>query len=372
MKVLLLLRKLDYGGTERQAVALAKGLYRRGWDVKVLLFYAGGQLQPELEAEGVPVVALGKSSRWDVYSAVMGLRRALDSFRPDVLYTFLDVPNVLGAIVNPARKKARLVWGMRNSGVMPGNRDWFQIAVSWAERRLSDRPALVIANSNAGREHVLRWRVEPGRIALIPNGIDTDRFRPRVETEFHAARAIGSGKDPLVVGVVGRLDPMKGHSILLRAAAQLTRTGANARFECIGGGPAGFAGELKTLARELMIEDRVQWIEPRRDIENAYRRFDLMCSPSLYEGFPNVIGEAMACGVPCVVTDVGDSPLIVGDTGWVVPRGDHEALSRALLLAMQLPCEGLTALGTRARQRIEKEFSVARMVEATAKALACH
>ena len=373
MKILLLLRKLDYGGTERQALALATGLHRRDWEVEVLLFYPGGPLQSELIEEGVPVVALGKKGRWDIHSPVVGLRRALNSFRPDVLYTFLDVPNVLGAIVNPIPSHTRLVWGIRNSGVLPADTDWFQRAVSWAERKLATRPALLIANSNAGRDHVLQWPVDPARIVVIPNGIDTDRFHPCTGAQLQTDLELGVGSDPIVIGVVGRLDPMKGHSTLLRAVAQMAHLKPNARFVCIGGGSSTYLDQLTALTRELNLEELVRWIEPQREIESAYRRFDLLCLPSSYsEGFPNVVGEAMACGVPCIVTDVGDSSLIVGDTGWVVPAGDHKALGRALLHALQLPREGRMALGRRARQRIEADFSLARMIDATAEALACH
>jgi glycosyltransferase involved in cell wall biosynthesis len=166
------------------------------------------------------------------------------------------------------------------------------------------------------------------------------------------------------------MDPMKGHSTLLRAIRQVIRGQPNVQFVCVGGGSRRYLARLRALARDLEVQAHIQWVAPRHDIENAYRRFDFLCLPSYCEGFPNVVGEAMSCGTPCVVTNAGDSSHIVGDTGWVVEAGDHEALAGALLQALRLPEDRRLALGDRARQRIEAHFSVERMVETTAEALA--
>jgi glycosyltransferase involved in cell wall biosynthesis len=162
-----------------------------------------------------------------------------------------------------------------------------------------------------------------------------------------------------VIGMVGRLDPMKDHSNFLRAAALLSRDRIDLRFVCVGGGPRDYSDRLERLGIELGLEKRLIWEGTRSDISEVYNAFDLATSSSSGEGFPNVVAEAMACGIPCVVTDVGDSAAIVGMLGIVVPPADPERLARAWDMALR-QIEPTTALQT--RQRIIDEFSLVSLV----------
>jgi glycosyltransferase involved in cell wall biosynthesis len=165
------------------------------------------------------------------------------------------------------------------------------------------------------------------RIAIVHNGIDTDAMRPDAEAGRAQRRAWGIAEDAFVIGCVARLDPMKDHANLLAAAASFARTDDRARFVCVGDGPSAYRDQLAALARSQGLEGRLTFAGEMADVKAAYNAFDIATLSSAYgEGFPNVIAEAMACGIPVVATDVGDARAIVGEFGEVVPSRDPQLL----------------------------------------------
>ena len=204
------------------------------------------------------------------------------------------------------------------------------------------------------------------RHIVIHNGMDVGQFRPDPEARVRVRTELAIPRNETLIGLVGRLDPVKGHPVFLETAALLARERADVRFVCVGDGPEPYRSRLQRLGQELGLTDRLIWAGSRQDMPAVYNALDIVCSPSYSEGFSLVIGEAMACGVPCVVTDVGDPAKIVGDTGVVVPPGDLQALAVGLRTMLQelhevephLLCE-----------RIVGHFSVETMVDATERAL---
>jgi glycosyltransferase involved in cell wall biosynthesis len=173
------------------------------------------------------------------------------------------------------------------------------------------------------------------------------------------------------VGVVARLDPMKDHETFLRAAALVHAARPDVRFVCVGDGQPGYRRRLLECSRELGLESVVRWTGTDRRITAVMSAIDVLCSSSAFgEGFSNVVGEAMACGTPCVVTDVGDSARIVGDTGPVVPPRSPERLASALLSVLAIDGNARRERGVSARRRVEDRFSVGAMCASTRAALA--
>jgi len=365
--VAFLLRSLNFGGAERQLVTLVVGLHRRRRRVVVLVFYPGGPLEAELRSAGVPVRIIGKSGRWDVGGFTRRLLAAVRAESPAVLHAYLDVPNVVAALLKPVLPgRVRVVWGVRASNMDLRRYDRFSRATFALLRSLARVPHLIIANSRAGAEYHSARGFPAERLIVIPNGIDTARFRPNPEARerLRAEWRVTDGE--VVVGVVGRLDPMKDHPTFLEAAARVAAERPEARFVCVGDGPAPYRAELQRRARALGIGERLVWAPARSSVADVYSALDVHCSASSYgEGFPNVVGEAMACGTPCVVTDVGDSALVVGDQGRVVPPGNPPALALAIVASL---AEGGWPR-VEARARICGCFSVERLIEATEEVL---
>ena len=364
IRLVLLARSLDYGGAERQLIALAKGLHARGHHVVVAVFYPGGALEAELRAAGVPVVSLDKSGRWDVIGFLYRFGRFLRQERPEILHGYLPMPNILALLAKPVCS-GKVVWGVRASNMEARHYGWLAGVESRVERTVARFATLIICNSHAARSYHVSRGFPANRTIVIPNGIDTERFRPDPGARRRVRAAWGVDDREKLVGLVGRIDPMKGHPTFLKAAAQLARERLDVRFICVGGGPSSYVSELRHLAHDLGLPPRLIWAGPQEDMPGVYNALDLVVSASSFgEGFSNVVGEAMACGVPCIVTDVGDSPLIVQDTAMVVPSGRPAALATAMDQQLDRLSHGEFDRAL-IRTRIMTDFSLSRLHDTT-------
>lgn len=366
-RLAFLIRSLDYGGAERHLLTLARALDKERFSLTVLYFYGGGRLEAELRASGVRMLSLGKRGRWDLLGFSWRFFGQLRALRPDILHSFLVEPNLLTVFLKPLLPSAtRVVWGVRASQVHFENYDRFSRLTFRLQCLLSRFADLIIFNSESGRAYHLAEGFPAAKSLVIPNGIDTEAFKPEPESGSSVRAELGVAPEALLVGCVGRLDPMKDHPTLLRAGAVVCRERADVRFVCVGDGPTGYQAELQRLAEELGIGEKVIWTGARSNMMALYNALDLLVSASFSEGFPNVIGEAMACGVPCVVTDTGDSALIVAETGKVVAPRDPASLAEAISSSLD---ERSADVSARVRRRILENFSVERMAAETERAI---
>ena len=365
-KVVFLARSLERtGGAEQQLTHLVRGLHRRSWPVRVITFYGADGLGEDLVAEGVEVTPLGKSGRWDLAGFIARLRRELRRADPDIIQSTLTVPNVLASVL--AGSPARVVWGIRASDMDLRRYDWTHRAATQLEARLSGRPSAVIANSHAGRAVVLGRGFPAARVTVIPNGIDTERFRPDpVRGRALRERWLG-GAGGRLIGIVARLDPMKDYETFLQAARLLAARRADVRFVSIGNHTTPFAPAIRRRCTELGLDSRVIWLGPRPDIEVVMNALDLCTLSSAFgEGFPNVLGEAMASETLVAATDVGDSAPLIGGNGRVVPPREPGLLAEAWHSLLSLDVQEQQRLAAAARQRVLAEFSLEAMVARTA------
>jgi len=360
-----MIRALEIGGAERQLVALANGLAARGHRISILLLYANGALLDALDAR-IEIVDLGKRHRYDLVGFVGRFRRTLARLRPDLLYSWLQVPNLISGLATWLPEAPVIAWGVRGTDIEPDAYDFARWAVDAALRRLGGRPAVIITNARSTRQELVAHRVDEARIAVIPNGIDTARFRLDREARHRARQELGLDEQAPVIGMVARLDPMKDHATLLEASARYLPDRPAARLVVVGGGPETLRRQLQAQAEALGIGSRVLWTGPRLDLPALYNAFDLCTLSSRFgEAFPNVLGEAMACGVPCVATDIGDSSVVIGACGRIVPPRSPESLVRAWQAVLDLPADERYKLGLDARARIEACFGLDRMIEAS-------
>jgi glycosyltransferase involved in cell wall biosynthesis len=364
MNITFLIRSLNYGGAERQLIVLAEGLNEKGHRVGVVVFYSNGPLEKELARAGVWVRTLDKRGRWDVFTFFLRLIDALKQERPDILYSFLPVPNLFAVILKRIFPRIKVVWGVRASNVDLSRYDWLARLTYWLECKLSRFANVIIVNSRAGFAYAVAHGFPKNKMAVIPNGIDTDKFCPDPYARSRVRKEWGVADSEKLIGLVGRLDPMKDHPTFLRAAALLVQERNDVRFVCVGDGPAVYRQELYALCKELMLADRVIWAGTRADMPAVYNALDIATSSSYGEGFPNVIGEAMACGVPCVVTDVGDSAFIVGGLGIVISPKNPVGLKVALeKLLSQISHEH--SFKKNCRQQISELYPIPKMVLST-------
>jgi glycosyltransferase involved in cell wall biosynthesis len=365
LRVVILARSLEVGGAETQLSALAKGLSPDLFDVTVACLYAKGPLLEELRSSGVQILPLEKKGRWDLLSFVFRTARSLQSLQPDILHSFLTPPNILSALIISWLKPCKLIWGIRASNMDLSNYDWTWRLSFKAECLLSGRPDLIIANSDAGRKYVSEFGFPNSRMGVIPNGIDTAHYSNAESSGDTVRREFGFEASSPIIGIVARLDPMKDHRTFLLAAQQTSKFLPEARFLCIGSGRPEYEAQLKQLTIELGLKDKVVWAGQRRDLPEIYSVMDIVTLSSAYgEGFPNTLGEAMSCSVPCVGTDVGDVAKLVGDTGIVVPVHDAIGMSKGWMKLLDESAEEQVVRRHLCRERIVQNFSLDAMIAA--------
>lgn len=321
-------------------------------------------MEASLAQPGVRLIALGKSRRWDVIGPLWRLWRIFRNERADVVYSFLPAQTVLSALLVPWQ--TRLVFGIRSSWVNIEEYDALSAFIYRFEALISRRANLIVTNSYAGRTDAIARGMPGGRVTAVPNGIDTEFMRPDPAAGRALRRMWNVSETAFVVGQVARLDPMKDYENFLAAAASFTRDHSDAIFVCVGDGSEEYRKHLLHHARELGIADRIRWTGELVDVRSAYNAFDIATLSSRIEGFPNVIGEAMACGIPVVATDVGDTALIIGNHGETVPPERPDLLSAGWSrLRHRLTLE--PGLRMAARNCIVANYSVDAMVDRTEK-----
>ncbi len=363
MRILFLARSLEVGGAERQLAELAVGLKQRGHEVTIAVFYAGGTLESGPRAAGVPVVDLGKRSRWDLAQFTLRALREIRRFQPDVVHGYLVAANLFAVAARPLIPRARIIWGLRASSMDGSHYDRLHGVIFTASRIASRFADLLIVNSEAGALYHTQHGFPDAALRVIHNGIDLGVWRPDRERGAAARAGWGFGPADRVFGIAARLDPMKDHVTFLAAAARVASSDKAARFVAIGGGPEPYASSLRRHSTALRLGERLVWAGETADMLAAYNALDVLVLSSIGEGFPNAVAEAMACGVPCAVTNVGDAAHLVGDTGVVVPAKDPEALAAAMscLSGPARPRPPIAAT----RDRIANRFSVDAMCDAT-------
>jgi glycosyltransferase involved in cell wall biosynthesis len=346
MKVMHIITGLRRAGAEAMLARLAPHL---GFSNIVISLMDEGALGPELRAAGVPVIALGMRRGHASLGAIAHLWRIIRVERPQILQTWLYHADLLGLFESFLSPGLRLVWNLRCSDMDLDAYSTGTRIVRSVLARASRIPDAVVVNSEAGRRFHEALGYRPKRWELIPNGFDVDHLRPSASARAQFRTRLGLAEGDWLIGMVARVDPMKDHPNFLAAAERIAAMRPDARFLLVGRGtekllvPASLVGRFHALGERGDIPDLL----PSLDV--------LVVSSAFGEGFPNVIGEAMACGVPCVSTDVGDAATIVADTGVVVARRDPSALANGVITLL---ARGPGA-GAAARQRILDHYAIA-------------
>jgi glycosyltransferase involved in cell wall biosynthesis len=373
-KLLLLIRSLHIGGAERQVVSLAKSLSALGIEVQVAVKISGGPLERDLESiSGIILHHLGGSGLIGRLKYLLQLRSLIKSNKFDAVYGFMPGPNLALLVAKTLQNSPLIAWGVRTSGIdtklYGGRVKWTMRLEKWLSR-FADR---VITNSQVALDEYRLIGYPQEKLVHVPNAIDTQRFkfdpdaRKKIETEFEIA------PDDQVVGIFARIHPMKDHTTFIQAARTVLKSDANVKFICAGetsDGYSEYAQQIKSIAAESGINEKVLWVGPRTDIESLMSGCDITTLTSNSgEGFPNSVAESLACGTPCVVTDVGDASAIVSTHGSTVPRNDSEALAAAWNTHLSLARSDTGERAENARQSIVDRYSPEAIGSATLKAL---
>lgn len=364
ISIMLLLGSLGVGGAEHQAIAVADALQQRGHTVTIVAL-SDGPLRRVVEERGIVLEILTRRIPFSPAS-VPALAATMRRVQPDIVYAFLDVQWLLALAARALAPGARIVFGLRSSQYGRATHGLRDSAVHRLIRQFARHADLLIANSLSGLDDFRRHVPHAPHGLVVPNGIDTSRFAPDAEGRAALRAEWGISAQQILVGHVGRLDPVKDHEMLIEAFAKAAALDPRLVLVCVGHPNPGRLETLRALADRLGVAERVLFAGSRSDLAAVYSAFDVLALSSVREGFPNVVAEAMVCGVPSVVTDTGASAEIVGALGEVSPCGDAIAFAAALskLIARRSP-----ALSARCRLRILADFTLDRCGALTSAAL---
>jgi glycosyltransferase involved in cell wall biosynthesis len=261
-----------------------------------------------------------------------------------------------------ARSKAPVLWNVRHSLEDLQNEKRLTAAIINYSARLSGNTKQVIYNSSSSMKQHQAVGYSTDNALVIPNGFDMEKFMPSESLRAEVRSKLGVGEDLLLVGLIARYHPIKAHSDFLRAAADCARILPETRFLMVGEGVETSNRDFIDMVTATGLSEKFILLGKRGDVDRLLPALDLLALSSRSEGFPNVLGEAMACGVPCVSTNVGDCAWIVGDTGRVVPPGSPDLLGLAMADSLQRPRQVRAACGSAARERVKQLFSLESVV----------
>ena len=364
-KVLHVITDLLAHGAEKMLFKLLSGDPDASKTCMVVSMLDKGSIGEDIEALGIRVETLNLSRGIPSVSAIIKFSGIINEFDPDVIQAWMYHANILALLGSKvSRCSAPVVWNIRSSLHQYQQQKLLTRLTIKSGALLSGRVEKVIFNSQRSSVQHVKLGYRHSKVEVIPNGFDTEIFTPDSSVRSSVRRELNIPEDGFVVGLIGRDHPVKGHRYFLQAAKSFASRHADAYFLLAG---KGIDTQNQRIWQESGGADHglnILALGERRDIPRLISALDVLTSSSTSEAFPNVVGEAMSSAVVCVVTDVGDSAWVVGDTGIVVPPADPEALVSAWEQLLERGEPERKRLGLRARERVIKHFSLPGIVEA--------
>lgn len=360
MRVLHVITALGVGGAERMLLKLLAARALAGIEQRVVTMLPGGAMVAPMRATGTRVDELDFLGGVPPLTGALALARLARRYDPDLVQGWLYHGNVGAALARGVlARRVPLVWGIRQSLPTLRGENVFARAAIALNRAGSSRPDRLLFNSQSSlaqhRAHGFNLR----RAAYLPNGFDTGAYAADPEARAHWRAGWNVDADTVLFGLFARYHPAKDHAGFLQAARRVRVARPNSAFVLAGTAVDADNRALAQAIDDAGLRPHVRLLGERSDVAGLLSALDVYVSSSArIEAFSNSIGEAMSCAVPCVVTAVGDSPAIVGDTGRVVPPGEPTALAEAMIAMIDLGVAGRAALGARARQRVIAEFDL--------------
>lgn len=350
---------LGTGGAEEMLYRLLTRVDHREFASHVISLRNIGCVGRKIAGLGIPVDALGMRRGVPDVIGMLRLAQMLRRERPQVVQTWMYHADLVGGVAAKLAGGIPVAWGIHNTALQPGIT---KRSTLWSARLCAQLshvlPARIVCCAEAARTAHSAQGYDFAKMLVIPNGFDLAAFRPNPEARLSVRQELGLGAGARLIGLVARFNPVKDHRTFLRAARLLREQAPDVHFLLCGEEVTPSNTRLMAWLAEDGLVDCCHLLGQRTDIPRIQASLDIASLSSVGEGLPLVIGEAMACGVPCVVTDVGDAGLIVGGTGRVVPAGDPAALAAGWRALLDMGVSGRNHLGQLARHRIATHFEL--------------
>ncbi|MEO1373376.1 MAG: glycosyltransferase [Cyanobacteria bacterium J06635_10] len=358
--VLHIITSLSTGGAQLMLYHLLHKANRDKITPVVVSLMDRGNLCDRIEELDIPIYTLEMNQGMLDIGAISKLRNVVTQVKPDIIQGWMYHGNLAAQVAKfLTQNRSSTIWGIHHSiSSLSSEKVTTQLIIKLGSvlSKYVDKIAFVSKNSQS-QHHSLGYTSENS--CTIPNGFNTSLFKPSDNLKLKLRKDLGLPPNSILIGSIARYHPMKDHANFVSAADILTRDFPDVHFVMVGTDINKENHQLYQLIQDLGIEQHVHLMGERDDIPDIIPALDILASSSAYgEAFPLVLGEAMCSGVPCAVTDVGDSAWIVGSTGKVVSPGSSKGLANACKDLIVLGSEGRKKLGMMARKRIIEHFSL--------------
>ncbi len=364
MKIVHIIVGLDIGGAELALKRLIEALIDSpNYHHRVISLTTVGDVGAQMQALGVEVHAIGMRSARDIPFILWELTRLLRAIKPDVVQTWMYHADLLGGLAARLAGISNVVWGIRTTHV-DVKRSRATSFVRHVCARLSHYlPHTIVCVAQTALKSHVAIGYDASRMVVIPNGFDLSRLIATTEQRQSLRAHCSFDINVVVVGFLGRFHPDKGQRNFVQAAGLLAKENENVHFLMAGRDLDANNLQLNRWISDTGFAERFVLLGERADVPVCLAAMDVFCLSSQTEAFPNVVGEAMSMGLPCVVTDVGDAAMLVANTGVVVPKEKPVALAIGMGQLLAMPYEARQLLGQKANARIQTEFSMHRCTE---------
>lgn len=355
-KITHIITGLNMGGAETMLYKLLKHIDKNRFDANVISMMDEGIYGEKIRELGFEVISLNmKQGR----PSIKGIKKAKKNIKDtEVIQTWMYHADLFGYMLFKFSKARKLIWGIRRSNLDPNLNKRSTILVAKINSKLSKKVDTVVSCSIKAKEVHKEFGYFDENLLVIPNGFELNQFSPDAEAKPKVSKLIGRKSDIPYIAHVGRWNILKDYQNFIKALNKVNQKGIKFHAILVGTNIDNNNQELMDLVKKYDLINNVSLLGRREDIPVIMSGADVFISSSSGEGFPNVIGEAMACETPCVVTDVGDSAYIVGNTGKVVPSKNSYALSKGIIDLLNLSNKEREHLGSLARQRVIDNFDI--------------
>lgn len=358
-KILFIINWLHTGGAEMMLYKLLTRFNQQRWELIVISLISGGKLEQKISELGITVHNINMKRGLPTVRSICRLIKIVSQQNPDLIQGWMYHSNLVAYFSSTfLLHRVPVLWNIRSSLYTLKNQNIVTALIIKFSAGLSKFTKKIIYNSNNSAIQHQNRGYACEKTIVIPNGFETDIFKPNKQAYLKIRNDLGIDSESLIIGMIGRFHPVKDHETFLKAASLLSKSYPKVQFVLAGNEVDYRNQKLTKLIEEIKLTGQIHLLGERDDIPVLTAALDIACNCSYSEAFANVIGEAMACCVPCVVTDVGDSAWMVGNTGRVVAQRDPEALANTWKELIELGSVARVALGEAARARVIECFSI--------------
>lgn len=358
MKILHIITSLDTGGAELMLKRLIEAFENDGnYQHCVISLAKLGSVGKQLQNSGIDVYALDAKLSLTLPIKLLQLIKKIRALQPDIVQTWMYHADLIGGLAAYFSGYRRIIWGIRNTDIHSSSMItlWIRKLCALLSTLI---PCKIICVAEAARQSHMKNGYNAERMVVIQNGLNVSHLTTCPEQRNQLRLQFGFASDAIVIGCLGRFDPIKDHQNFVNAAGIIAQQYSNVYFLMVGRDLTTQNTQLKTWLDKTNHNDRFVLLGERLDVADCLAAMDIFCLSSCIEGFPNALCEAMAMGLPCVSTDVGDAAMMLGNTGTVVPKQNSGALANALLHIVTLSIEKRKQMGQRAKERVMSEYSI--------------